>query len=99
MSVQECSDNCDSDSACSEACRSKKCGASDPTRYNITTTKSTSTPTGSQSGSGYPSSTGANASPTSNVFNSLASSLTNVGSFYGVGAIVVGMAIGFLEVL
>ena len=105
MSVQECSDNCDNDSSCSEDCRKKQCGAQNPTLHNITTTKSTPTPTGSQTGSpsggssSSSSSTGADGSPTANVFDNLASSLTNVGSFYGFGAIVVGMAVGFLEVL
>ena len=97
LSVQECSDNCDHDAACSEDCYKKQCGSQNPTTHHITTTTSTPTPTttGSQSRSPSSSRTGAHASPTANVIDNLASSLTKVASFYGFGAIVVGMAVGF----
>jgi hypothetical protein len=99
LSIQQCSDNCNNDAKCSQLCfNGKKCGASDPTRVNVTTTASTATATGSKNS--YPTGTNtATASPTNNPFNSFAPSLTDVTSFHAFGAIIVGMAIGLFEIL
>ena len=103
LSIQQCSDNCNNDAKCSQLCfNGKKCGASNPTRVNVTTTASTATATGSQGS--YPTGTGTgtgtgNTSPTNNPFNSFATSLTDLTSFHAFGAIIVGVAIGLFEIL
>lgn len=98
LSVQGCSDNCNGDSKCSQTCFSKKCGAINPTRVNVTTTASTPTATGgSKNGD---STDNPDASPTSDAFNTgFATSLTELGSSNVFGAIVVGVVIGLFGVL
>lgn len=99
--MQGCVTLCRGDSGCQSACRANKpCGASNPTRVNVT-----STPTGSGPGKTSGASTTGNTvgedgfqitgtAPPGSGNDNAASSLLEVGSVYGMGLLVAGLAAG-----
>jgi len=105
QSKQACADNCGNNQACVTSCFTvKECGASSPRRVNITTTTSTATKTGGGSSSGTggaDSTTTETSTDTADPFNNagVSLSLNTLGSAYGVGAMIAGMAIGFFGML
>lgn len=103
QSKQMCVDNCDGDTACADLCFiGKTCGASDPTRVNITTTTTAgSRPTGSN-GDDDENTDGNDEDEEEDPFKAdtgMGVRLANFGSAYGIGAMVFGVALGFAGLL
>jgi len=106
QSKQECANNCGNNQDCVTLCFSgKSCGASDPRRVNATstTTTTTSAPTGDATDKADSSKTtdSNDSKATDDPFNNsgMGLSFTELGSAYGVGAMIAGMAIGFFGML
>lgn len=101
--VQGCETNCNGDSNCQSACAANKpCGASDPTRVNVTSTSTTSskktgTATSTSGGTTVDENgfavTGTPPPSTTGNANG-AARIIEVGSVYGMGLLVAGMAVG-----
>lgn len=102
LSVQGCVDDCNGDSTCQSACTANKhCGASNPTRVNVTSTSTSSSKTSATSAGSGGSNVDSNgfavtggATATGNSNPSGATRLIEAGSIYGMGLLVAGMAFG-----
>lgn len=100
--MQGCVAFCKGDSGCQSACRANKpCGASNPTRVNITSTPTESGPGKTSSASTSGTTVGEDgfqvtgtAPSDSDNNGSGASSLLEIGSVYGMGLLVAGLAAG-----
>jgi len=98
QSKQACADNCGNNQDCATLCFSgKQCGATDPRRVNTTSTSTTVSATGTATNT--PSSTSTNSPTTNDPFSGMGASLSAFGSAYGVGAMIAGMAFGFIGML
>ncbi|KAL7273991.1 hypothetical protein RUND412_003126 [Rhizina undulata] len=105
ISVTGCVTGCNGDPNCANACNNDRtCGASDPTRVNVTSTAttagttatgtSTSTSKAGSADSGF-AVTGANGAVTTGAAGSSASSfILEAGQGYGLGLVVAGIAAG-----
>jgi len=100
MSKQACADNCGNNQDCATLCFSKKqCGAADPRRVNVTSTTTTGSATGTSTNTAYGTSSATTTSTTDPFSNSMGVSLIALGSSYGIGVMIAGMAIGFFGML
>jgi hypothetical protein len=102
QSKQMCVNNCEGDQACSDLCfTGKTCGATDPKRYNVTTTTSAGTPGPTASDGDDDDSNGEDDEEEDpfNVDTGMGVRLASFGSAYGIGAMVFGIALGFAGML
>lgn len=104
QSKQKCVDNCSGDQACASLCfTGKTCGATDPTRYNVTTTTSAGVPgaTGKGGDDDEDNEDGDEDEDEDpfNVDTGMGVRLASFGSAYGIGAMVFGIVIGFAGLL
>jgi len=106
QSKQACANNCGNNQDCVTLCFSgKSCAASDPRRVNVTSTSTTDSPTSSATGkAGSTATSGSDDTETTEKGdpfgnNGMGASFSELGSAYGVGAMIAGMAIGFFGML
>lgn len=107
QSKQACANNCGNNQDCVTLCfETKNCGATDPRRVNVTSTSTTSSPTSDPTGDKSDSTKTSGSDDTeptesSDPFgnNGMGVSFRELGSSYGVAAMIAGMALGFFGIL